>query len=270
LGIWPAHGGGKEPLVRCAVFNHINRGVGVLAALAVSLAAASAHACDTVETWDPGATDAESYLGVDGIDQRPADRAFYRDVVLGYGLLDRLSAFLGAGSEGNGALENDEAHLSLGVFGTPVHADHFNLDLLLTVGASGPGLSQLSVTPALEANLNLSPDMRSWGVYLRLGVPISGGIAASDGSAGDESGTQVSLAVNPGMYLTLGGRHQVLLEYHTTLHPRDAGALALGYNVKLNDWIELISEVSMGLPDQGSPSSFGCTFGFIATLPGKG
>jgi hypothetical protein len=112
-------------------------------------------AADTVETWDMGATDVDFYTGFDGIGERSTNRTVYSDIMLGYGIIDRLSAYVGTTLQGNEFFGDSQARIYLGVFGTSVDTDHFNLDLFLDISAGGPALSEFRVAPAVELNYDL-------------------------------------------------------------------------------------------------------------------
>ena len=94
------------------------------------------EAADTVETWDVGATDVELAIGLDGVGPAPAERTHSAVMLLGYGIVERLSAYLGTTLEGDQVLSNGRAYVHLGAFGTLVETDHFDLDLFLDAGTA--------------------------------------------------------------------------------------------------------------------------------------
>jgi hypothetical protein len=258
--------------------------------VALLLSPRVASALDTVETFDKGATDAESYMGFDGIGRPATDRVLHGEIVVGYGIVDRFSAFLATGLEADQSFSQASPGLGFGIFGTPVETPHFDLDLIADLGASGPRLSELQVTPAMELNLDLDPDRRGLGLYLRAGVPIYGrtsedGAPAEDPEApaddaeahtGDPDTPAVSVELNPGVYLGLGKRHELLLEFDAAFHrdpgtgagPVDVGGVGLGYNVTLSPRIELINQVYLDIPQRDEPVGVGVMVGFIGTIPG--
>jgi len=231
-----------------------------------------ARAADTVETWDVGATDVDFYGGFDGIGAD--ERSLYGDIMLGYGLVERFSAYLGTTLSASDHLTDGNADVYLGIFGTPLDTDHVDLDLFLDVGAGGDGFDEFSLTPSTELNVDLKPDLGLWGLYLRAGAPIYGRLeSGEDGAAEHHRAFDVEL--NPGTYLNLGAGHQILLEFDMAFHPKggadehtvDIGGVALGYNVVLTDPIELITQLYLDLPQAGERASVGVMVGFIATLP---
>lgn len=244
----------------------------LLTALCFGLAAARAHAADTTETWDAGATDIDFYLGLDGVGRAQYEKTAFGELMLGYGIVERFSAFLGAALESNEVFADGAGAFFLGIFGTPLDTDHVDLDLFFRVGAGGPGFSEIEVTPALELNVDAHPERRSWGLYLRAGVPLFGR-DTGDTRMHHELGLRCEATV--GAYYTLAGRHQLLLEHDVVWHPRpsaedrpfEVGGLALGYNVTLSRAIELINQIYFDLPQAGEPAAFGVMSGFIATLP---
>lgn len=243
----------------------------VLVALAL---APAARAADTIETWDPGAADVEVYLGYDGVGAPAGDRQVFGDVVLGYGIVPGLSAYLAASLHADGVFAGGQADLALGAFGTPLDTDHVDLDLILDVSAGGAGFSEFRLTPTLELNLDAEPDLASWGGYVRLGLPLFGQSRAAGTEVGHEHEAVFSVEVNPGVYVSAADDHQIFLEVDAALHPFavagerqvELGGLALGWNVALADEIELISQVYLDLPQDDEPVAFGAVVGFIATL----
>ena len=87
-----------------------------------------------------------------------------------------------------------EAWLS-GIFGTPVDSDHFDLDLFLDASFSP---DEFGLTPALELNFDLAPDLEVWGVYIRVEEGFSGRDESTEDDpatvAVDESETKFVLA----------------------------------------------------------------------------
>lgn len=247
--------------------------------LATFALGAPARAADTVETWAVGATDVDYYVGADGLRGSRLERTVYTDLMLGYGLVEGLSAYLGICMEGNGYLTTGTPALYTGLFGTVVEADHVDFDLFLDVAAGGPGLSELALTPAFELNFDLDPDMLSWGAYLRFGFPL---IGQSEPVADDPEAlshdTLVHFEPVLGTYWTPRAGHQILLEVDALMHATpskgerrvDLGGVALGYNVGLGDAIELITQLQIDVPLGDESVDLGGMIGIIATLPGAG
>ena len=212
-----------------------------------------ARAADTVEAFDAGALDLESHIGIESLSQPTTGVA--SELVLGYGVADRLSATV--------ALELEDASVAgvaAGVIATALDTDHLDLDLLLTLGAGPPSLGTIALAPAIELNLDRSPNLGSYGLYLRLALPLE---APLDGP---DRPLRVRLEAVGGAYVTLATRHQLLLEHESSLD--DPGTLALGYNVTLDDTWQLVSAARFGLPFAGEPATVGLVFGVIVTLPG--
>lgn len=257
---------------RPVVFRPAVFGVALAASLAaLAFAPPAARATDTVETFDVGATDFEFYTSVEGLGLAAAeDRAFGGELVLGYGIVERLSAFLGTSLTGDGHLTGGAASPYVGVFGTPVDTDHVDFDLFLQVGLDG---EQLHIGPSLELNFDADPDQLSWGLYLRSGLDIAG---ADEGGGSGFGDLAWAMEATVGAYWTVHEGHQILAELDTAipLHPRDEsrpvdlGGVAIGYNVAVHDSIELVSQVWLDLPQEdGEPISAAFLVGFIASLP---
>ena len=228
-------------------------------------------AADTVETWGHRAKDVDFYVGYEGRGHTTGPRRLASELMVGYGIKDRLSGYFGSTVEGEGTLTAPSAGLFAGLFGTPIDTRHFDLDLFLSARLAGARLREYEVTPAFEINLDRTPERDSFGVYLRVALPVARSLDGVGGNSRRQ--TEYLVEVNPGVYLTLAGRHQVLLEWDVTLHPGRAEqrpterGVALGYNVALSAAIELINELHLSLPGRGASPTLAFTMGFIATLP---
>ena len=235
-----------------------------------------AAGADTVETWDIGATDVDFYVGFDGIGLEKYEKSVYGDIMLGYGLIDRFSAYVGAALQGNEFFADGEACIYLGIFGTPVETKHFDFDLFLDFAAGGKGMRDFQVAPALEINFDIDPDMRSWGLYLRTAFPVGGSEASAPGGESSvDYDTVFHIEPVIGMYCTIAEKHQILLELDLAVHPlaggdertAEVGGFALGYNVTLCDAIEMINEVYVDIPQGREKPSLNIMTGLIATMP---
>jgi hypothetical protein len=232
------------------------------------LASTPARASDTVETWDVGATNVDFYLGFFGLNADGGGS--FGDIMLGYGIVERFSAYLGTTLTSDEHLGNGATEAYLGIFGTVIDSAHVDLDVLLQV-MSGAG--EFALTPALELNVDADPDMRSWGAYLRTHLPVHGRPTHPVTMASD---TTYHVGLTLGAYRALGDRHQLLIEYQVDLHPDpipeqpgiELGAVAIGYNLRLTDSLELINEVYAEVaPAAGERIGYGIMTGFIASFP---
>lgn len=234
-----------------------------------------ARASDTTETFDPGATDIELYATADGLGRAAAERAFSADLVLGYGVMERLSAYLGTTLLGDGTLGSGAAQPFLGVYGTPLETDHIDIDLFLGLAVAD---GSLHVAPAFELNLDSDPTLLGWGLYLRGGVDLSNRRLPAHTHDGEQllSGLAWSADATLGAYWTVHERHQLLLELDAAFQlapgpderAAELGGVALGYNVGVHEAIELITQVWLDLPQEpAEPPALAATAGFIATIP---
>lgn len=248
------------------------------------------QAADTLEVFDTGATDIEFYTGTEGEVDANYPGTVYGNFMLGYGLLPVVSAYLNVVLSGEDHLSSSTTAFCVGLFGTPLNTDHADLDLILDFGADSVGESGLRATPGVEINVDLVPDLELAGIYLRFGERIGGVVEDPDETAqpsGDvPTGTVASSEVRDtdckfeselvlGVYLTLGERHQLLLEFDTFFaHTGDreeddphVGGIALGYNVLVVDTLELITQVYFDVPQEGESFGLGVMLGLISTLP---
>ncbi len=241
----------------------------------VLLLATVVQAADTVETWDKGAGDLDVYMLMEGVGSDQVSQAVAGDIMVGWGLADRFSAYLGTTMQADGYLMNGGTELGLGVFGTPVETDHLDLDLFLDLRSAGDGLSTLQIEPAFELNWDRAPDMSTWGLYLRGGLAIAGR-ESPEKAAGAERYADLGMTI--GGYWSLDASRQLLVEFDATVHDHPAGAgsgfetggVAVGYNVFLHDTLELINQVRVDLPQRDERAGVGFMVGLIATLPGGG
>jgi hypothetical protein len=201
-------------------------------------------------------------MGYDGTGS--ASRSVYGDIMVGYGIVDNFSAYLGSALSAPDTLTGGEPRLYLGIFGTLVDTYHVDFDLFLDFCAGGEGMSDLEVTPSLELNLDLAPDLASLGTYVRAGV-VARSSSTSNRAVAD-------LVLNPGAYLTVTEEQQLFIEYDMTVAQSESGlevgGVALGYNLVLNDSVELITQVHVDLPQAGETVAVSFMAGFIATIDG--
>ena len=232
--------------------------------MAVIFSGGRAYASDTLETWDVGATDVDFYVGFDGLNA--SGGGSFGDIMLGYGIVERFSAYLGTTITSDEQLRDGATETYLGVFGTIVDTAFFDLDVCLQL-ASASGAFELA--PAVELNVDADPAMKSWGGYTRIHFPVHGRREPSATMAPDVT---YHIAFVLGLYRTIRDRHQILIEYALDLHPDAApeqgglelGAVSVGYNVQLSDSLELVSQV---YADVAPVVGFGVMTGFIASFP---
>jgi hypothetical protein len=242
--------------------------------LATLFCALPAAAVDTVEVWAPGATDIDFYTGFGGFGLPRSERELSSELMAGFGLIDRLSAYLGANMATDERFAQGGGEVFLGLFGTPVQINHFDVDLFLDFRLGGEGFTEVQVTPAAEFNFDLAPNLELWGMYLMVALPMYQRATGQDGEITGGLGTHVETTV--GTYLTLAKRHQLLVDYEMAWRPRpgaeeqtiEIGSLGLGYNVLLTPALELITEVRIDIPQGADEAvSAGVMVGLIATMP---
>ncbi len=229
----------------------------------------AATAADTVECFDPGPSDAEIYLSFNAMGRPTAVQSLDAEVLLGYGLTPRLSAFLGTVLDADGNLLNAATETSLGIFGTVLDSGHWDLDLW--VDANTLSDSGFTGGPGLEVNWDAAPDLQRWGLYTRAALAVSGRV--DDAGPGRTSDIELTF----GAYRTFPASWQLLLEYDTAT--RDAishihgtekkwtqGGWALGCNGPVGDHLELITQLYVDVPDDRENYGVGVMAGFIATF----
>ena len=229
----------------------------------VLLIASSGWGADTVEAFDTGLSDFEVYTSDNGISSDEPTTAL--EACLGYGATPALSLFLALSFEADRFLASTIA-FELGALGTPLDTNHLDLDLMFAAGTDG---NAMGYSPGLELNLDLEPDLAVAGLYLRGGVDLF----AAETATGNRV---VSLAGHgtAGGYVTLG-RHQLLVEFDATWQTRpagespavDVGPVHLGHNLRVDDHLELISEISADVCSATNTPTYGLLVGLIATSP---
>lgn len=235
----------------------------------------TAMAADTTEAFDVGASDVDLYLGYDGVGFDNDERSISGEVMLGYGIVDNISAFAGAARSGSETFESDSTTTYFGLFGTVVESDHVDVDVYACFSGEDADRSYLAVTPGLELNLDRAADLKSWGVYLNGAFPVFG--RKTETAIQESAKTEVAVIFEntTGAYLTISDGHQLLLEFDMIFLPDppsgqrgvQVGALAFGYNLYLVDALELINQISLDIPQGGETASIGIMIGLIATLP---
>lgn len=231
----------------------------------------SVHAADTIEAWARDYWNLDAYVGYDGIGQAQDGRSLGMELMVGYGITDRLSLSLGMTVSAMEAMKAAEAGAFLGVFFTAVETEHFDLDLALYLYAEGAGLSSLGFNPFIEVNLDSDNEMKGVGAYLRAEAVLGG-----DANLGWSETFNAGLGFTLGGYVTVAGDHMLLLEVAAEVNPMAEGdetsarfaGVALGYNLVLSDLAELITEVGLGLPTGGEQLSGSVTVGAIFTIGG--
>ena len=230
------------------------------------LHASVAAAADTVEVFLEGPSDLEIYSGVEGLGKGIQGRAHFVEWVLGFGVQERVTAYVEGGLVGNGQLVELGQEWGAGVFSTLVDSDHVDWDFGLGGGSEGDVLAYSSFT---ELNLDAEPELALAGAYLNIGGQVFG----RESVTGSEPvGFRADGIL--GGYLTIANGQQLHLEVDGSWlaaprqeeAPWEIGSVHLGFNTHLTDAVELITELSADIPQRGEGWAMGGFLGFIATL----
>jgi hypothetical protein len=219
-----------------------------------------ARANDTVEPFDQGAWDAELFAGHEGVGRPLHDQCASAQMLLGYGLVDRLSAYVDVTGRLVPAGPEDAMEPHVGIFGTLVDSDHVDLDLGLGGGlqVSGEGTAH-TLELAGELNLDHDPNSETFGTYLQPGIAWL--------NPGGE-GSELEIGSGLGAYVTALSVHQFLLESRVRFAPDlQWETVSLGYNVKFTPTVELLTELGLDLSAGARSAAVGASIGFIFTLP---
>jgi len=226
-------------------------------------------AADTTEIFDMGATDIEFYVGYDGISSEKKQGIFSIETVTGFGVTDNISLLINLSGEFGEHFNKRSSGIGLGVFSTLFDSDHFDLDIYLNTGA---GLEGFYLSPAMEINIDLKPDLELAGIYFRIEQLF---VAILEPESSRESCVFVAeTSITSGIYFKINDSHQLLFEYDMAVLNNPAndeerlniGGIALGYNVTFHENIELISQLYYGIPQNDEKHSFGVSIGTIITM----
>ncbi|HNZ03505.1 MAG TPA: hypothetical protein PLY68_09930 [Myxococcota bacterium] len=234
---------------------------GAALCVALMLVSMPAWSLDTTETFEQGALDLEIFAGFHGFSGGRHFEGFDFEAALNYGLVDRFSIY-GKGQIGsNGDFTAATGGAAFGILGNPLDTDHFDLDLMVEFGFGDYGVA---VIPAVELNFDLVPDLKKWGMYLRVEE-----IIMADMNAGG-SGFTAYTAMTFGTYWAIVEGHKVLAEYDMQFanmpaageRTVDVGRVALGYNLGIGNNVDMINEVHCDIPQSGEKAGFGFSIGF--------
>jgi hypothetical protein len=244
----------------------------LLLLLLLTATAQRAYAVDTTETYDVGATDFEFYLGFDGIGRKKHEKEVSIEALAGFGFIDRFSGYVTIAGASNEYFTEGTNEVSAGIFGTPLDTDHVDLDILFNGGAAA---DEFEVTPGLELNLDLKPDLALAGLYFRIEETLSGRSKETKDELNPKYAFAPQTGAVIGIYWTVVPDNQILLEYDLGIShnpPSDErkfenGGIALGYNAMVVDDLELLSQLYLDIPQKGEKTSVGLMVGLISTMP---
>ena len=243
--------------------------VSILMVLSVS---PPALAVDTLETYEPGGlTRFEAYLGYDGLGKQQRSRRLTASCLLGVGITDAFSAYYSGAGQFATTMTEGEGTQGFGLLFTPLDTYHFDFDLVLAT--SFVGVDRLVIAPGMELNIDAQPDMSSFGLFLKGSARVSGQSSVGENGA-VESSRRLDFPVAIGAYNKFGDMHEVLVRYDAIVlvepepEERDleVGGLSLGYNLALDDRLELIHEVSLDIPQADEELGVGFSLGLVATV----
>ncbi len=221
-----------------------------LPALLLLLSAGPAHALDTWETYDAGEISLKAGIEVSAIPDETTgtlDGWFQGDFGTG-----PITAYVLVGGYGIFDGSDEGIYAGGGLFGT-VGGDHVSLDLGFEFTASGPD-AWATPTPWVELNLDLVPDQGRFGGWVMLMLPVSIELV-------EEPTVELGMEYILGLYGTPAEGHQLLGGHRGSTSVSggdpDPGFAVFGYNAVLADFMELASEVFVGLPGEKTAPSVG-------------
>jgi hypothetical protein len=205
--------------------------------LALSLPTA-AWAIDTVEAFGAGNYDVELYIGGEGLGRR-GEAAMVSTFQLGYGLSDRVSAYVNGSATPDVIDDTTVGSLRAGAYASLLDSEHFDLDVFVDYGSSDG-------TSGFAAGAEVNLEVGRFGLFA---------VAWEDLAALGEPDLMTGALCN------VADGHQLLVG----LDPF-AAAVAAGYNVVLHEGVELVNEVACELPRDGAGAALSIVTGVILTL----
>lgn len=153
-----------------------------------------------------------------------------------------------------------------GILATPLDTPVIDLDLGFQFLFLGPDQTVLTPTPWLEFNVDFGPDQSVAGLFGRLDLPIY--VLPQDGA---EPTVSMDLEWTVGAYFALAKQHQLLLGWRNLAPVLPAGHVApgevvVGWNARAAPFLELVTELAFGIPEDDSLPTFAGTFGLEFTL----
>lgn len=211
-----------------------------------------ASAADTTEAFNVGITDIEMFTDYD-----TGAQSFGLETLVGAGLTERFSISVAhlarISSEGRALL----SEIGFRLFHTLVDTDRFDLDLIAGYGLGTPNVDN---THGFNLGIELNLDWRRLGFYSRLFYDFF------QEEAEDDFSHAASTLLGGRYHVWSGG--ELLLETRLYWNGRGyaGGGVALGFNVTLADWIELILETGYGFAATEDRESLQVLVGAICTL----
>ena len=216
----------------------------------------SSFALDTTEPFDKGVSDIESYLSASGVKSNSDATSLGYEMVIGAGITDKFGALVsfdagsGKAQESDNVFMNGWSEFGLGLLLNAVDQEVFKLDFMTNYSSAG------EINIATELNFDFTP---------KFGLQLSADETFSDG------GTDIlyTTGLAPMLYWTLNENNQILFATDFSIPSvgdAEVGSATLGYNVVLNDNIELITEVGIDIPQDDEEASASFSIGFVGTL----
>jgi len=230
-------------------------------------------AADTVEAVDEGSTGLDVYVNFNRLGLKQHNQTVVGTTTLGYGFVQGTSAYLGTAVQlGQGGSE-ENGQLGGGFISTLLETDHCDIDLIFEVRFLGPKWTDFQVEPSFEFNADMDPKMRTLGFYLRSGfsVQMQDLLMLEQHAAGHED-TGSGLVATAGIYYFIGKMHQLFLEHDLDFTSSqfvekpvlNESGIALGCNVAVTRFLELISQVYIELPlDQQQVPCLSVSLGLV-------
>lgn len=222
---------------------------------------------NTVETFDPQNGYFSLDFGFDNLRSKLNGSKVNGQAVLGKGLTQFISAYMGVQIAGKEFLSNGEGGFFLGAITTVYSYNHFALDLTLEAGLIN---EYFYSAPGLEINFDLLPDQKFMGFYINAAEHMTGE-EAQDDSANSYLAFTPETELNVGYYLSVKEGQQFHIRFdqrfrHNPVNnePRyEIDALKLGYNLMVVDGFQIQTEFDYYIPEKNHKNQFGFRIGLV-------
>lgn len=242
----------------------------------------SARAVNITETLEPEQLYFEFSVGFYGLTPGDFGRLWQSSSTLSYGLIPRLSAYIGLSAQANQSFTKGVGSLGFGLFGTPIKSRHFSMHMWLHAGIGRsegvPLITSIALSlqndfvlsPGVELNLDVYPGGHRLGLYVVALEEFRGFEVKSVDGKTLASAFAPTTTLQVGTYFDIVPNvHRLILRYdmafrhYNHARPIAIGGIALGYNITFGKGFTLTTELYFDIPQPGESFT-------MATLIGIG
>lgn len=207
-------------------------------------------ALDTTEPFDKGFSNNEFYVCFGGVGLDSGDRFVGAEYVIGAGINDRLGTIFSLAVESNEYFNNASLGGALGLYINVLDKEIPKLDFMISFSSEG--------VLVLSSEINFDFKLVGFQLTIEEALENGGSLKLSP-----------STGLAPQVYFNIGEKLQILaaIDFTFSRDHSEIGSTVLGFNAVLNDVVELITELSFDIPQNGERFSSNVGIGFVATIP---